>query len=143
MANGFGSNNPANYQPSQTTEYQSYNDYAGGYNGRVTADIPKLQQFVPFIRWAQNPKALADLSRRHKVRLPGTRPDNDEPTLIWGRAASFDDPQFTGYESSRETETVRVTNPDDPEMYIDVVRIKSITFQNAHDNKYHYFELNW
>lgn len=46
-------------------------------------------------------------------------------------------------EVSRETDEVRVENPDDKEIYVMVERIKSITFSTSADRTQRKFILKW
>ena len=46
-------------------------------------------------------------------------------------------------EVSRETEDIRVENPDDPEIYVMVTRIKTITFSSSENGVQRTFKLSW
>ncbi len=46
-------------------------------------------------------------------------------------------------EVSRETDKVKVENPDDKEIYVMVERIKSITFSTSSDGNQRKFVLKW
>ena len=46
-------------------------------------------------------------------------------------------------EVSRETDEVRVENPDDKDVFVKVQRIKSITFSTSADQNQHKFILKW
>lgn len=102
------------------------------------------------------------LKKRNK---PG---ESTDATIIWGAASNFDivvdnqptvqiqdgqtqqqqDQQtaqqtiiFT--EVARETEKVRVTNPDDSDQWVEVERIKTITFDSSNDKIRRKFVLHW
>lgn len=144
VLDSFGSQDKSTgaYKPSQTTEFASPSwDNSSVTNtgkGTYTVQMPS----VKVTNWLENPRAFADLSKRYKVRLPGTRPDNDEPILIWGRAASLGNENFHGNAVTKDTELVRVTNPNDPNQYVDVLRIKRVSFVDSF-NRTHSFSMNW
>ena len=95
----------------------------------------------PAINWSGTPrfvsrKLFAETSRikRKPPRITGE--DEDKPGfLCWGEVGdlpsaepvpevSFSVADYT--ETSRETEAVRIANPDDPEQYVDALQTKKI-----------------
>jgi len=67
-------------------------------------------------------------------------PEGDEPVLIWGGPSDFG--EFNGWgfevtknqvwvETNRETEDVKIQNPEDEQQYVMVKRVKSITLRNS------------
>lgn len=115
----------------------------------------------PFVVAGAGVRMLDHIAK--KRNKPG---EPTEATIVWGQASNFSvlqdnlptissidlggdgtkkDPlgsvtiEFT--EIGRVTETVRVSNPDDDSMYVDVKRIKSITF-SAPDGIIRRFNLN-
>lgn len=108
--------------------------------------------------WVKNvggsvpPRSLLGLTSRSSV-LARNKPielrevDPGEPILRWGKEAQWSDPpryQLQGYgvqlkdgkeedkwyEIHRETDKIKVENPEDPQDYVWVERIRSITYYN-------------
>jgi hypothetical protein len=130
----------------------------GGGGGGVRPGIT-LEKTV---RQFESPVVLALRARREKREAE----ESDDCILRWGRAPVWgnsdttpeeerggfqitnpkppkppeDTPVRVYTEVTRTTETVRVTNPTDASHYVDVARIKSITFRGP-DNKDVRFDL--
>lgn len=91
--------------------------------------------------------------------------EDNEDILRWGGPQEFNDPRssqgftinssaapeepgvqeqqtITYNEVSRQTQQVRVVNPQDSNQWVDVVRITGIKFRGS-DGFDHQFELNW
>lgn len=106
--------------------------------------------------------------RRLQKRISRVPPENEdlEANIRWGTGGTtpevvpwnfitFDegdeepeDPEpeeqtITYDEVSRETEDIRVESPDDPEIYVMVTRIKTITFSSSENNVQRTFKLSW
>ena len=106
--------------------------------------------------------------RRLQKRISRVPPENEdlEANVRWGTGGTtpqpvpwnfitFDeddeepeDPEpeeqtITYDEVSRETEDIRVENPDDPEIYVMVTRIKTITFSSSENGVQRTFKLSW
>jgi hypothetical protein len=88
-----------------------------------------------------------DLLRVEKIYVQETQAPGDPGTKTWGKVGTVpdavqvtpgDDPNVVGFqvencgdnlsETSRGTDTVRVTNPSDSSQYVDVSRIRTIHF---------------
>jgi len=87
-------------------------------------------------------------------RAPPEQPALDAPETVvfeWGKGidAHFlrPDPIFeykTDWtEKARETETVRVTNPDDDSQFVDVERIKRLVMENSKSGQTLEWKLDW
>ena len=108
--------------------------------------------------------------RRLAQKLSRIPPENrdDEATVRWGVTGTLESPVTTSYtswprnepeppdeepdrqpstltytEQSRETEEVKVTSEDDPDVFVTVERITSITFRSSHDGISRKFVLKW
>ena len=82
--------------------------------------------------------------RQLRAKQPVT--DEEEPILIWGTELEPLDTgkdEFDAFEVARENKLVRVTNPQNEEMWVDVQRVQSIVFKNKFTGKSHRFKLNW
>ena len=116
-----------------------------GYIGKVNPDLERI------IRPFQS--RGTSLSRVRNSGQTGTQASGavtgtdgeDIPSLTWTARASvevltlgargyriiFDDKPQDLFEISRTTHTVRVTNPEDPEQYVDVEVVDSVDLQDA------------
>lgn len=97
------------------------------------------------IRWGKASQFQWSVSNpdriiNNTIIQPGPPPDEDDDEDI--------EETIEYEETDRTTETVRVSNPDDPEQYVEVERILTITFQGPNAGasgeikQYHKFTLN-
>src|SRR5438045_2143174 len=131
----------------------------GGYDinlggGQINPDAPsshKLEVSVSSVPFGPPPwildqyKWTPEKVRANSPWAPPPPPFNVHSLLRWGKAANYATGPNTGggfivkksnnpekdNEISRETQTYRVHNPDDDQQWVDVERIKSITFQGS------------
>lgn len=94
-----------------------------------------MSRLEGIIRPFQQPDRLT----RRRIVATNTKLDVNPVSLTWGEAGNLPVPQTTvnftvkkekdHIEISRETELVRIENPDDPSQYVMVERPKNITFR--------------
>lgn len=131
------------------------------YGGYIAGMVYRMQQMERLQRAFEAQKVAALEARRARREALG-----DDSSIRWGGPSSFQERENTGVtisvtstpeyptdetrdrpkrrysEISRQTAKVKVYNPEDDEMWIEVERILRVTFSGS-DGYDHEFILNW
>lgn len=93
---------------------------------------------------------------------PVPEPEEGVATICWGKVGALPEPLSSGFntlrceeehiENERETDDIRITNPDDPEQWVEVRRANTLIFKKTnnrprsasdHDTSYNIGENNF